>query len=310
MPEMPEVETVRRSLDTTVRGARIESVTVLWPPFVDATSAMLDAAVVGHRIGAIRRRGKALILDLDDDWHLLLHLKMTGQVVVHRRGRVVVFGGHPTANIIGPMPNSWTRAVFTLSAGRTLFLNDQRKFARIRLVTTADLANDRFLSGMGPEPLSDDFSLAAFRERLSRHRSAPIKAALLDQATVAGIGNIYADECLHRARINPRQPTASLTPAQLRRLHQAIRAILSDAVDHCGTCFPSFIDDGRHRDSYLDHARLFGRQGQPCPVCGTRIERIRVAGRGTNYCPQCQRAAVSPPPRHGRAGRERKTPQK
>ena len=302
MPEMPEVETVRRALDATVRGARIESVSVLWPPFVDATPAVLNTAVVGHRIRAIRRRGKALILDLGDDWHLLLHLKMTGQVVVHRRGRVVAFGGHPTANIVGPMPNSWTRVVFTLSAGRMLFVNDQRKFARIRVVTTAELAADPFLSSMGPEALDEGFTLAVFKQRLARFRSAPIKAALLDQATVAGIGNIYADECLHLAQIDPRQPTASLTPAQLRRLHKAIRVILGDAVEHCGTSYPSFINDGHHRDSYLDHARLFGREGQPCPVCGTPIKRIRVAGRGTNYCPRCQRRT----PSTSRRGTERK----
>lgn len=300
MPEMPEVETLRRALDATVRGARIESVAVLWRPFIDATKAVLDTAVVGHRISAIRRRGKALILDLGGDLHLLLHLKMTGQVVVHRRDTVVAFGGHPTANMVGPMPNSWTRAVFTLSAGRTMFVNDQRKFARIRVVTTAELAADPFLSGMGPESLSDDFTLAAFKERLARHRSAPVKAALLDQATVAGIGNIYADECLNMARIDPRQPIASLTGAQLRRLHEAIRATLRDAVDHNGTSFPGFINDGQHHDSWLDHTRLFGRQGQPCPVCGTLIERIRVAGRGTNYCPHCQRASPPGPPRKGR----------
>lgn len=292
MPEMPEVETVRRSLEATVRGARIEGVTVLWPPFVDAAPDVLDSTVVGHRIDAIRRRGKALMVDLGNDWHLLLHLKMTGQVVVQRRGRTVAFGGHPTANIVGPMPNSWTRVEFALSAGRTLFVNDHRKFARIRVVTTAELAADPFLSRMGPEPLSDDFTLAEFRKRLTRHRAAPVKAALLDQATVAGIGNIYADECLHLARIDPRNPTASLTPAQQRRLHQAIGVILHDAVDHCGTSYPGFINDGHQRDSYLDHARLFGRQGRPCLVCGTPIQRIRVAGRGTSYCPRCQPGVI------------------
>lgn len=289
MPEMPEVETIRRGLDATVRGARIESVAVRWSPFVMATRAVLDTAVVGHRIEATRRRGKLLILDLGRTWHLLVHLKMTGQIVVHRRGRLVAFGGHPTANMVGAMPNAWTRVVFTLSAGRKLFVNDQRKFARIRVVTTADMAADPFLSSLGPEPLGDDFTFAVFGQRLMRHRAAPIKAALLDQATVAGIGNIYADECLHLARIDPRQPTSSLTPAQVRRLHRAIGVILRDAVEHCGTSYPAFVDDGRHHESYLDHARLFGRQGQPCQVCGMRIERIRVAGRGTNYCPHCQR---------------------
>lgn len=295
MPEMPEVETIRHGLDATVRGARIESVAVRWPPFVMATRAVLDDAVVGHRIEAIRRRGKLLILDLGRPWHLLVHLKLTGQIVVHRHGRLVAFGGHPTANMVGAMPNAWTRVVFTLSAGRTLFVNDQRKFARIRVATTADMAADPFLTRLGPEPLGDDFTLAVFRQRLMRHRAAPVKAALLDQATVAGIGNIYADECLHLARIDPRQSTASLTPAQVRRLHRAIGVILRDAVEHCGTSYPDFVDDGRHHESYLDDARLFGRQGQPCRVCGTRIERIRVAGRGTNYCPHCQRRPARSP---------------
>lgn len=289
MPEMPEVETIRRSLDATVRGARIESMQVRWPPFVVAAREALDAVVIGHRIRNIRRRGKLLILDLDRDWHLLLHLKMTGQVVVHRRDRLVAFGGHPTADVVGPMPNASTRVVFTLSAARRLFVNDQRKFARIRVATTADLATDRFLATMGPEPLGKDFTLAGFRHRLARFRSAPIKAALLDQRTVAGIGNIYADECLHLARIDPRQSAATLGPAQVRRLHVAIGIVLRDAVDHAGTTYPAFIHDRRKHDSYLDHARLFGRQDRSCPVCGTRIERIRVAGRGTNFCPHCQR---------------------
>lgn len=303
MPEMPEVETLRRGLEASVRGARIEAVKVLWPPFVNASRPLLDAVVAGHRIGAIRRRGKALIFDLDHDWHLLVHLKMTGQVVVRRHGQPVVFGGHPTANIVGPMPNTWTRAVFTLSAGRMLYINDQRKFARVRVVTTETLAADPFFLHMGPEALGPGFTLAVFRQRLARYRSAPIKAALLDQATVAGIGNIYADECLHLARIHPRQPTASVTAAALRRLHRAIRVILRDAVAHCGTSFPAFIRDGRHHDTWLDRARLFGREGQPCRVCGTPIERTRVAGRGTNFCPHCQPVAAAPAPGRPSAGR-------
>lgn len=289
MPELPEVETVRRGLDATVRGARIDAVDVLWPPFVQATPAELEVAVIGHRIVGARRRGKLLILDLDHDWHLLVHLKMTGQIVVHRRGRAVFCGGHPTTSILGPMPNDWTRAVFTLSGSRTLFVNDQRKFGRIRVVDAAGLAADPFLRQLGPEPLSDGFTVPVLQARLARHRSAPIKAALLDQRTIAGLGNIYVDESLHLAGIDPRQPTASLTRSQVRRLHKAIRVVLGDAVDHGGTSFAGYVNDARNRDTYLAHARLFGRQGQPCPMCGTLIQRIRVAGRGTNLCPRCQR---------------------
>jgi formamidopyrimidine-DNA glycosylase len=289
MPELPEVEIVRRGLDARVRGARIEKVQVLWPPFVAATPTKIHAAVIGHRIGAARRRGKLLILDLNQDFHLLVHLMMTGQVVVHRRGRPVLAGGHPTSNILGPMPNRWTRAVFALSGSRTLFVNDSRKFGRIRVVSTAELAADPFLRHVGPEPLADDFTVAVFQGRLARHRSAPVKAALLDQTTVAGLGNIYADECLHVARIDPRQPTASITSAQSRRLHDAIQTVLREAIEYGGTSFASYVDEAGHREAFLAHARLFGRQGLPCVVCGTSIERIRVAGRSTNYCPHCQR---------------------
>lgn len=218
MPGMPEVETIRRGLEATVRGARIESVEVRWRPFVVATRRLLDAVVVGHRIGAVRRRGKALILDLDGDWHLLVHPRMTGQVVVHRHGRLVAFGGHPTRNVTGPMPNAWTRAVFTLSAGRVVYVNNQRKFARIRVLTGA-----------------------------------------------------------------------GLTLAHVRRLYRSIGVMLEDAVEHAGATWPDFIDDGRHHESYREHARLFGHQGRACVACGTRIERIRVASRGTNICPHCQR---------------------
>ncbi|MBO0880086.1 MAG: hypothetical protein J2P17_06955 [Mycobacterium sp.] len=145
------------------------------------------------------------------------------------------------------------------------------------------------MTHLGPEPLSRGFTVAVLQAQLARHRSAPIKAALLDQATIAGIGNIYADECLHTAGIDPRQATASLTGAQIRRLHKAIRTVLCKAFEHGGTSFAAYVNEARHRDTFLAHARLFGRQGQPCIVCGTTIERMHVAGRGTNYCPHCQR---------------------
>ncbi|MGH3966746.1 MAG: Fpg/Nei family DNA glycosylase, partial [Mycobacterium sp.] len=144
---------------------------------------------------------------------------------------------------------------------------------------------------LGPEPLDTDFTLKVLRQRLGRHRAAPIKAALLDQTTIAGLGNIYTDECLHVARIHPQQPTATLSPAQLRRLHRAIRGVLGDAVEQGGTSFADYVNTQRHRDTYLAHARVFHGQGRPCPVCGTPIERIRVAGRGTNFCPHCQSLA-------------------
>ena len=294
MPELPEVETLRRGLEATVLGARIRSVDLPWRPVVAAPDALLRP-LVGRRLAAVRRRGKGLVVDLDRDLHLLLHLKMTGQLVVVRDGATVLAGGHPSPGLLGPMPNPSTRAVLALSGGRVLFFNDQRKFGWIRVLDTAELSVDPFLARLGPEPLGDEFSLPSFRARLASHPRAPGKAVLLDQSTVAGLGNVYTDEALHRARIDPRRRCADLSDDDVRRLHASIRATLGDAVEHGGTSFAAYVNDARGRETYLArHGRVFGRAGQPCPVCGTPIARIRVAGRGTSLCPHCQRAPGVP----------------
>ena len=281
------MDTLRRGLSATVLGARITGVEMLWRPVIAAQDGLVDL-LVGRRLEAVRRRGKALIVDLDQDLHLLMHLKMTGQLVVVRRGVTVLAGGHPSPSLLGPMPNPTTRAVVGLSGGRVLFFNDQRKFGWIRVLDTRGLRADPFLSRLGPEPLCEHFSLAVFRARLAAHPRALVKTALLDQSTVAGLGNIYTDEALHRARIHPRRRCGGLAGEETRRLHAAIRATLRGAVEHGGTSFAGYVNAFRGQGSYLARARVFGRAGQPCRVCGTPIERIRVAGRSTNVCPHCQ----------------------
>lgn len=290
---MPEVETLRRGLEATVLGKRIESVTVLWQPTFDVAQGRLDTLVVGHRVTSIRRRGKVLLLGLDNEQHLLVHPKMTGQLVIVAHGTTVFAGGHPSRSMLGPMLNTTTRVVFSLSADTVLYFNDQRKFGWIRLVATDSLAGEEFLSRLGPEPLSEEFTRRELRDRLSHHPRAPIKAVILDQSTVAGIGNVYADEALHLARIDPRQLTGSLTTGEVARLYGAIRTVLGDAVEHGGTSFVDYVNDFRGGDTYLARARVFHRDSEPCAVCGTPIQRIRVAGRGTNICPHCQRHEAS-----------------
>ena len=288
MPELPEVETIRRGLTATVAGRRIEAVEVMWrPSFVTATPGS-EALIIGRLISGIDRRGKLLILDLGDGWHLLAHLMMTGQLVVVEAGRTLFAGGHPSRSMLGAMPNSTTRVVFRLDGGRSLFFNDQRKFGRIRLVDETALATDPFLTRLGPEPLDGGFTLRGFRVELARHARTPVKAALLDQTVVAGIGNIYADESLHLARIHPRRLSGGLEAAEARRLHHAVRTTLAAAVEHGGTSFAAYVNEARGQKGYLTRARVFRREGLPCRVCGTTIERIRVAGRGTNVCPRCQ----------------------
>ncbi|HEX7083822.1 MAG TPA: bifunctional DNA-formamidopyrimidine glycosylase/DNA-(apurinic or apyrimidinic site) lyase [Gaiellaceae bacterium] len=288
MPELPEVETIRRGLAATVLGRRIDAVEAIWRPVL---AGPVDGRLLGRRLTGIGRRGKLLVGDLDGGDHLLVHLMMTGQIVVADGGRTLFGGGHPTRSMLEPMPNSTTRAVFRLEGGRAVYFNDQRKFGRIRIADDAALAADPFLTRLGPEPLGAEFTLAAFRARLARHGRAPVKAALLDQTVVAGVGNIYADESLHLARVHPRRLVRSLSAAESRRLHDAVRSTLELAVESGGTSFAAYVNEARGREGYLARARVFRRAGLPCPVCGTAIERVRVAGRGTNVCPRCQRAA-------------------
>lgn len=288
MPELPEVETIRRGLTATTLGRLVEGVDVLWAGSLTAAPKDVDRLVVGHRIVEVRRRGKLLIVDLDSAAHLLVHPMMTGQLVVVDDGRTLFAGGHPSRSMLEAMPNRTTRVVFRLDGGRVLYFNDGRKFGRIRLVDDVRLESDPFLVRLGPEPLGDGFTLRGFRSQLARHARAPIKAVLLNQTAVAGIGNIYADESLHLARVHPQRPAGGLTSGESRRLRDAIETTLALAVEHGGTSFADYVNDARGRDSYLAHARVFRRQGLPCLVCGTTIERLRVAGRGTNVCPHCQ----------------------
>ncbi len=290
VPELPEVETMRRGLAATVLGKSIKTVDVLWQPSFNVPPNVL-ASLGGKRLRAVRRRGKVLIVDLDHGMHLLVHPMMTGQLVVVEHAVTVFAGGHPSRSMLESMPNATTRVVLALSADTAIYFNDQRKFGSIRLLDTAMLRTDPFLTRLGPEPLSKTFTTDGFALRLAAHPRAPIKAVLLDQSVVAGLGNIYVDESLHLARIHPRRHAGSLTAAETERLHDAITATLRAAVNHGGTSFRDDVNDIRGRGTYLAQAAVFRRAGQPCPGCGTTIERIEVAGRGTNVCPLCQ-----PPP--------------
>jgi formamidopyrimidine-DNA glycosylase len=291
VPELPEVELVRRGLSTTIVGRRVEEVEVRSGSSLAVPTARLKRAVHGSRLTGAARRGKVLIVELDSGAHLLVHPMMTGQFVVTENGRTLFAGGHPSRNMLGPMPNQTTRVVFRLSGDRALFFNDARKFGRIRLLGSGTpLSADPFLARLGPEPLGDAFTLATFRSQLERHRRAPIKAVVLNQSVVAGVGNIYADESLHLARVHPARLAAGLDGSESRRVHHAIRHIIELAIDRGGTSFADYADRARSPTGYLPRARVFRRQGEPCPVCGTVIERTRVAGRPTDICPHCQLA--------------------
>jgi formamidopyrimidine-DNA glycosylase len=288
MPEGPEVETIRRGLEASICGQEIIQLDVLFADAFAHGREYLAGAMEDAIVERVVRRGKVLVLELKNGWAYMIHLKMTGQLVLVRADGDRLAGGHPTASMAGDLPDKSTRLVFELASGDRLYFNDQRKFGWVKLVPSSDIDKDALVSKLGPEVLSPVFDAGYLADQMARHGRAPVKALLLDQAIVAGIGNIYADESLHLAKIHPARRAASLTADEILRLHEATGEIIGAGVAHGGTSFSHYVNSLGGTGDYLKYARVFRREGQPCPVCGTIIEKIRVAGRGTHICPKCQ----------------------
>lgn len=285
MPELPEVETVRRGLEKFLTGQTVSDAKVVFSKTVTTKSLK---PIIGAQVVRVVRRGKVLIIELSNELSLMIHLKMTGQLVLVQGGGERFGGGHPTKSMLEDLPDTSSRIIFYFKSGDKLFFNDQRKFGWVKLVPTGLVDDDSLIAKLGPEPLEEGFTLSDFKARLSR-RSGPIKAVLLDQSTVAGLGNIYVDEALHMAKIHPSTPANVVSSHKVKVLYEAIPKILNDSLGKGGTSFTNFVNHLGFMGDYLKHARVFKRQGKPCPVCHTRIEKIRVAGRGTHVCPKCQR---------------------
>jgi formamidopyrimidine-DNA glycosylase len=291
MPELPEVETMARDLAALVVGARIGGAWWDWPRLIrHPEPAAFGEAVTGRRVQRVGRRAKWLLLDLDDDSVLAIQVKMTGQLFVLPAGTVHDRHVHLRLTLdAGPLAGGATHA-----GPRWLLLRDVRKFARVGLyrrtpdgiVLGAGDAGQLF-AAFGPEPLDEAFTLQAFRRRL-RARRGRLKPTLMDQAFVAGIGNIYADEALWRARLHPLRSVASLNTEQERRLYEAVVGVLREAVDRRGSSVDDYTapeGDGEMQ-AYLD---AYQRTGQPCRRCGRPLRRLVLNQRGTHFCSWCQR---------------------
>jgi len=290
MPELPEVETVRIGLAALLPGRRVAAVDFDWPKGFPNSDADVQAHLVGARISAVKRRAKVLLIELDSEYSLVIHLKMTGQLVF--RGEQHFGAGHPNGSLVGELPDKSTRVTFTFEDGSKLFFNDQRKFGWVRLLPTVEVPAIDFFQKVGPEPLADDFTAEAFTERLRRRNNSGIKAVLLDQTVVAGIGNIYADESLWAAKIHPLSHVRDISDTQLRDLYAGLIKVLKLSIEKGGSTDRNYVDAEGKRGSYLTFANVFRREGKPCPRCQTTIVKLRVAGRGTHICPHCQ---VVPP---------------
>jgi formamidopyrimidine-DNA glycosylase len=304
MPELPEVETVRRGLQRLIVGKRIARVVHDTDKSFPNAPADVKQFVIGARIIKVARRAKVLLIELDSKYTLLVHLKMTGQLVyvgskkltgdskpseTINAAPVERFGaGHPSKSLIGELPDKSTRATLTFNDGSHLYFNDQRKFGWMKLIPTAEVPNIDFMKKLGPEPLAAGFTATDFRSRIRRRSKSAIKAVLLDQSVVAGVGNIYADESLWGAKIHPARRVENIGDKQLNTLFEQLQYVLNLSIEKGGSTDRNYVNAEGKKGSYLSFARVFRRQDHPCPRCGTTIIKTRVAGRGTHLCPHCQ----------------------
>lgn len=288
MPELPEVETVRAGLQRLLPGLVVASVEYDTPKSFPNAEADVNEFLINAEVTAVKRRAKVLMIELSTKYTLLVHLKMTGQLVFQDRN--TRFGaGHPNDSLVNELPDKSTRVSLTFTNGSSLFFNDQRKFGWMRLLPTAEIPQLDFFVTVGPEPLSADFTWQQFRDRLMRRKGSNIKAVLLDQTVVAGVGNIYADESLWGAKIHPTTLVRDLSDVKIKALFTALRNVLQLSIDKGGSSNSTYVDAEGNRGSYMQFANVFRREGQPCNRCGTTVEKSRVAGRGTHLCPRCQR---------------------
>ena len=286
MPELPEVETVRRGLKRLIVGKSIKKVDVLNKnSFINddnKTKSCLNKTILN-----VKRRGKVIIIELTDDLLLLAHLKMTGQLVFDGQTRFA--GGHPTNSLIGNLPDKSTRVIIYFDDSSKLFFNDQRKFGWIRLIRADEINKISLLNSLGPDVMDEKMNSKIFFERLKHHQQTSIKAAILNQTVIAGVGNIYADESLWLAKIHPATKVGKLNQTDISRLFDSIQSVMKLSIAKGGSTARNYVDAEGNKGNYLDYSNVYNRVGKPCKRCGTSIVKIRCAGRGTHICPQCQK---------------------
>ena len=288
MPELPEVETVRRGLADLLPGQAVVRATVFDSPKSFPNSPTdVQQFLYGAHVTAVRRRAKVLMIDLDTRYSLVIHLKMTGQLIF--RGTNSFAGGHPNDSLIGELPDRSTRVQIDFADGSRLFFNDQRKFGWMKLMPTDEIGNLPFMQKVGPEPLDKKTEVMDFIKRIRRRQNSMIKPAFLDQSVIAGVGNIYADEALWAAKIHPQTRVKNVSDDQLEDLFNELRQILQLSINQGGSTDKNYVDAEGRKGNYLSFAHVFRREGQPCHRHPDQeIVKMKVSGRGTHICPVCQ----------------------
>lgn len=290
MPELPEVETLRRELSRAVVGLKIKDSQVLWAKAVSPLSPEeFTKQIKNKKIIGVRRRAKMLFLDLEGKKALAVHLKMTGQLIYSpRRGEARnIAGGHPDNQMTEKQPSKYTRLIFEFTDKSKLYFNDLRKFGWVRLVNDKEMGT--LVSKVGPEPLSPAFTPKLLAKIFNKYKNRTIKQILLDQTLIAGIGNIYADEACFLSKLLPTRKSNTLKPSQLKDLRDNIVKVLKLSIQKKGTSSRNYRRSDGSLGGFVHHLKVYGRAGQPCKVCKRPIQKIRHAGRGTHFCAHCQK---------------------
>jgi len=288
MPELPEVEVVKSGLADLIIGQAIKDIEVIdSPKSLPVSQSELNNFVKNSEIVDIKRRGKLLIFYLSSGHCLVVHLKMTGQLVYRGQGNNKKFGaGHPNDSLINRLPDRSTRVIISLNDG-TLYFNDQRKFGWINLKPKELLDEIKLYKTMGPEPFES--SEEDFIKNIKKRANSKIKPAILDQTIIAGVGNIYADESLWMSKIHPESRVKNINETYLKKLFLSIVEVMKLSIEHGGSTDKNYVNAKGQKGSYLKFANVFRKDGQPCPRCSRPLKKIKVAGRGTHYCDNCQK---------------------
>ena len=283
MPELPEVETIRQGLEKFILNKKLVRISCLTDKSLILSGDLKQ--ISNASIVNLRRFGKALVMDLDNGWSLMVHLRMTGQLIW--RGKEKFAGGHPSENFVAELPNKQTRVIFEFEDGK-LFFNDQRKFGFVKTIRTENVELDSFIKKLAKEPWQID--VYEFKNNLMKHKNSVVKAAILDQSVICGLGNIYADETLYFAGVHPERRVRDLTDVEIGRILKGACETMQRSIEAGGSTMATYVKADGTRGDYLERfAKVFRREGQKCERCGDDIIKIRVAGRGTHICLGCQK---------------------
>jgi DNA-formamidopyrimidine glycosylase len=326
MPELPEVETIKRGLDSTIIGQKIVGVEILLPKMFVGDKDFL----IGSTVTNISRKGKLLVIDVereskeerqktketvilsetkdlklhegdssqallsqtvqnDNYFSILIHLKMTGQLIFKSQTLTEFAGGHPIPPLNTPLPNKSTKVIFNFESGDLLYFNDLRTFGYVKVIPTDEVKDQAFVKALGVEPFSDKFTVQKFKDLIEKRSKMNIKAFLLDQRYVAGLGNIYTDETLFFSGVLPTRSVGSLNELETALMFQSILDVLNKGIDTQGASKTSYVNLAGKKGTFMSNVAVYQRAGEPCIKCGRPIEKIKHVGRGTHFCSFCQR---------------------